>query len=164
MALNKNSLIAIIARRHPAFWEVVGGGPAGPGGWTKVALNPQPLPPRQFAELNPQPLPPAFRYGAAVAGELVRIATTAHVLRQAFEPGDDICPPPRDWPPIPFPWPPEPDPHPWRGEEFDVDYALGLALALEASVHAWGKLDGAAGLERVHEIAMKTAGAEQLNG
>ena len=112
--------------------------------------------------LNPQPLPPAFRYGAAVAAELVRIATTAHVLRVAFEPGDDICPPPRDWPPIPFPWPPEPDPHPWRDDDFTIDYALGLAIALEASSGAWAKLDSAAGLERVHEVAVKTAGAEQV--
>lgn len=159
MALS-NSLIAIIARKHPAIWEIVGGGP---GGWSAVALNPQPLPPRTYAELNPQPLPPALRYGAAVAKELVRIATAAHVLRLPFEPGDDICPPPRDWPPIPFPWP-DPDPYPWRTEDFEVDYALGLALALEASAGAWGRLDGAAGLERVHEVAVKTAGAELFHG
>ena len=162
MALS-NRLSAILARRNPAIWEILGGGPQGPGGWSKVALNPQPLPPREaFAALNPQPLPPAFRYGAAVAAELVRIATTAHVLRVAFEPGDDICPPPRDWPPIPFPWPPEPDPHPWRDDDFTIDYALGLAIALEASSGAWAKLDSAAGLERVHEVAVKTAGAEQV--
>ena len=49
------------------------------------------------------------------------------MLKIAFEPGDDICPPPRHWPPIPFPWPPEPDPHPWRtaDDEFDVDTLSG---------------------------------------
>jgi hypothetical protein len=159
MALS-NSIIAIIARKHPAIWEIVGGGPAGPGGWAhigaRVALNPQPLPPGELAALNPQPLPPAARYGAAVGMELVRAASTAQLLRVAFEPGDDICPPPRTWPPIPFPFPP--DPYPWRtADDFDVDYAMGLAFVLEASASAWSRLDGAGALERVHEVALKTA-------
>jgi len=157
MALN-TSLIAIIARRHPQIWEIVGGGPAGPGGFRtradQVALNPQPLP----------PLPAAFRYGAAVGRQVVQTAATAHLLKIAFEPGDDICPPPRHWPPIPFPWPPEPDPYPWRtaDEEFDIDYALGLAVTLEASVNAWSRLDGAGALEGLYDVAVKTAlGAER---
>lgn len=155
MALN-DSLISIIARKFPAIWEIVGGGPAGPGGrgqWYE--LNTQPIPPRELAALNPQPLPPAARYGAAVGMELIRVATTAHLLHTAFEPGDDICPPPRTSPPIPFPFPP--DPYPWRTADFDVDYALGLAFVLEASAGAWGRLEGAGALERVHESAMKTA-------
>ena len=98
MALN-TSLIAIIARRHPQIWEIVGGGPAGPGGF-RSRLD--------AVALNPQPLPPAFRYGAAVGRQVVQTAVTAHLLKIAFEPGDDICPPPRHLPPIPFPWPPEP--------------------------------------------------------
>jgi hypothetical protein len=152
MALN-TSLIAIIARKYPQIWEIVGGGPAGPGGPGVIRSR------IDAVALNPQPLPPAFRYGAAVAHQVVQTAATAHMLKIAFEPGDDICPPPRHWPPIPFPWPPEPDPHPWRiaDDEFDVDYALGLAFALEASANAWGRLDGADALERLHDVAVKTA-------
>ena len=77
----------------------------------------------------------------------------------AFEPGDDICPPPRRFPPIPFPWPPEPDPYPWRtaDDDFDVDYALGLAVTLEASANEWSRLDAADALERLHDIALQTA-------
>ena len=147
MALN-TSLIAIIARKYPQIWEIVGGGPAGPGGLRSRI---------DAVALNPQPLPPAFRYGAAVGRQVVQTAATAHMLKIAFEPGDDICPPPRRWPPIPFP--PEPDPYPWRtaNEEFDVDYALGLAVTLEASATAWSRLDGADALERLHDVAMKTA-------
>jgi hypothetical protein len=149
MALN-TSLIAIIARRHPQIWEIVGGGPGGPGG-IRSRID--------AVALNPQPLPPAFRYGAAVGRQVVQTAATAHLLKIAYEPGDDICPPPRHWPPIPFPWPPEPDPYPWRvaDDEFDVDYALGLAVTLEASANAWSRLDGADALERLHDVALKTA-------
>ena len=148
MALN-TSLIAIIARRHPQIWEIVGGGPGGIRSRVDAVA------------LNPQPLPPAFRYGAAVGRQVVQTAVTAHLLKIAFEPGDDICPPPRHLPPIPFPWPPEP--YPWRtaDDDFDVDYALGLAVTLEASAHAWGRLDGAEALERLHDIALKTAAGSE---
>lgn len=140
-----NSLIAMLGRRYPQLWEVVGGGP---GGGIRTRAD--------AVALNPQPLPPGCQYGAGVAQEVVRIATTAHVLKVAFEPGDDLCPPPRFWPPIPFPWPP--DPGPWRDHpEFDIDYALGMAMTLAASAHAWQRLDGAAGLERLHDVALETA-------
>ena len=149
MALN-TSLIAIIARRHPQIWEIVGGGPG--GGIRSRA---------EAVALNPQPLPPAFRYGAAVARQVVQTAATAHMLKLAFEPGDDICPPPRHLPPIPFPWPPEP--YPWRtaDDDFDIDYALGLAVTLEASAHAWSRLDSADALEHLHDVALKTAAGSE---
>src|SRR6478736_233138 len=59
MALN-TSLIAIIARRHPQIWEIVGGGPGG----IRSRID--------AVALNPQPLPPAFRYGAAVGRQVVQ--------------------------------------------------------------------------------------------
>ncbi|WP_417563339.1 hypothetical protein [Microbacterium sp.] len=161
MPLNKY-LIALIARINPQIWEIVGGGPGGGiriGGFHEtVELNPQPLPPKAVGAVSP-----GLHYGAGVGAELVRIATTAHVLHVAFEPGDDICPPPRKHPPIPWPFPPEP--YPWRTADFDIEYAAGLAFALEATADAWGALDGADGLQRVHDVAMKTAmaGGERAN-
>ena len=154
-----NSLIAIIARIDPAIWEIVDGGPGAP--WQRASL----------AALNPQPLPPvdggarfgaerrAMRYGAGVAVELVRAASTAQLLGVAFEPGDDICPPPRKFPHIPVPFPfPDPDPHPWyQGDESIVAYAAGLAFVLEATAQAWEQLRAADALTAVHDQAMKTA-------
>jgi hypothetical protein len=153
MALNKY-LIAILARLNPQIWEIVDGGPGGylhgagsyRGGL--VSLNPQPLPPVDGISLG-------LRYGAGVGVELVRTASTAHVLNVAFEPGDDICPPPRKHPPIPWPFPPEP--YPWREADFEQNYAAGLAFALEATAEAWASLKGASVLERVHDVALKTA-------
>lgn len=159
------SLIALIAKKHPAIWEIVGPyGPLNRGIYT--ALNPQPLPPVALGRadrhmFNPQPDPPGFAYGMTVGAELVRAAGLAQMLHIGFDlEVDDICPPPKEWPPIPWP----PVPWPWRATDgidpdYDIGYAIGLAFALESSAHGWERLDGAAMLERVHEVAFKTAEA-----
>ncbi|GAA4342981.1 hypothetical protein [Microbacterium rhizosphaerae] len=145
MALS-SSIIAIIARRYPQIWEIVGGGIGG-GLRQRSAV--------EKAEVH---MPPAMAYGAAVGAELVRAAGYAQVLNVAFEPGDDICPP-RRWPP--FPWPPAPH----RGDdEGDIDYALGLAFALEASSAGWASLKGAGALESLHESAVRVASAGAQQG
>ncbi|KHK96410.1 hypothetical protein LK09_15735 [Microbacterium mangrovi] len=154
-----NSLIAIIARINPAIWEIVDGGPGAP--WQQranlAALNPQPLPPIAAARRTAEQR--AMHYGAGVAVELVRAASTAQLLGVAFEPGDDICPPPRKFPHIPVPFPfPDPDPHPWYvGDESIVAYAAGLAFTLEATAQAWEQLRGADALAAVHDRALETA-------
>lgn len=53
---SRESLLVFLAKRFPQLWEIIGGGPVGPGGHrfgAEVALNPQPLPPRWifFTEL-----------------------------------------------------------------------------------------------------------------
>jgi hypothetical protein len=153
MALHR-SLIAIIAKQNPSIWEEIIG-PLGPlRRFDAVALNPQPLPPIARAALNPQPLPPGVEYGTLVGAELVRAAGLAQLLHLPFDlVAEEICPPPRKWPPIPFP----PAPWPPRGDDFDLGYAIGLAYALESSAHAWQHLDGAGALEGVHEAAFATA-------
>jgi hypothetical protein len=122
--------------------------------------------------VNPQPPPSgggdtllgaeqhALRYGARVARELVRVASTAHLLGLAFEPGDEICPPPRTFPHIPVPIPfPVPDPYPWYRDETIPAYAAGFAFELEASAIAWQQLKGAQALEALHATALRTAAA-----
>ena len=154
MALHR-SLVSIIAKKNPSIWEEIIG-PLGPlRRFEAVGLNPQPLPPVARAGLNPQPLPPGVEYGAAVGVEIVRAAGLAQLLRVPFERTvDDICPPRREWPPIPYP----PVPWPPRDDDFDLGYAIGLAYALESTVHGWERLDGAGALEALHEAAFEMAG------
>ena len=169
-SLRETALWAILADRHPALWEEIIG-PLGPLG--KVALNPQPLPPKamrsrtlasEAGDFDPQPDPPAdstigVRYGLRTAFAVVRTAGVARLLGVAFDDIPDICPPePDPFPPLPDP----PDPIPWRTAlktvpGFYADYALGLAIGLEVTAGDWEGLPGAAALEKLHERAIGVA-------
>lgn len=176
MALDRN-FIAIIGRIHPAIYDVVfPHGPvidlaqagfgrragfahradvhaaAGHGGATFGAaeLNPQPLPPREIFT--------GIQTGAAVGHELVHAAGFAKAfgLEFAFD-VEDICPPPRPFPPLPWPFPWPPSPYPWRqGEvdpEFTVGYGLGLGAVLEATADVWQQLPNAGFMEKLYSVA-----------
>lgn len=112
-------LLEIIGRRLPAVYDVIPRGPLHL--LDAVALNPQPLPPRE--------------HGAAVAAEFLRAAWTAN--RHGLDPGvvfeelDDWCPTrpkkiklPPWWPPVP-----DPDPHPDWLVAFHLGFAARLAVA-----------------------------------
>ena len=140
MSLDRR-LLAFIARRYPAAWDVIPRGPLfvefnrqtmSPG--DLVELNPQPIPPGVAAGLNPQPLPPRV-LGARVAAELLQLTWTADRLGQGVSPiadwEDDPCP---TWPKMPKLPPhigPIPDPDP--GPEWLREYHLGLATTLAAA-------------------------------
>ena len=106
-------LLAVLGRINPAVWDAIfPHGPVGPAG--RVALNPQPLPPKEAM----------LRASAEVAHDIASAAGSAEA--DGGEPGrlvsqviDDWCgtrPRPFPWPhPFPFPWPPEPEPHPELG-------------------------------------------------
>jgi hypothetical protein len=127
-------LLAFIARRFPAAWDVIPRGPLLVGFERhiadRVALNPQPIPPGDAVGLNPQPLPPR-EIGARVAAELLQLTWIADRLGQQVSPisdwEDDPCP---TWPKGPKlpphigPTPPEP------GPDWLRDYHLGLASTL----------------------------------
>ena len=102
------TLFALVARRVPAIWDVVG----------PASLNPQPLPPidvpRYVDPLNPQPLPPGPPpevYGATVGLELVKLQWQADKLGLALPAvstwADDPAPTP---PRRPWSWPVPPRP------------------------------------------------------
>ena len=89
MALNPK-LIAIIGRINPAIYDIIF--PHGPIRFgvedvvSRVALNPQPLPPvgrRAKAAFDPQPDPPGVALGAQVGYELVRAAGFARAFAGA---------------------------------------------------------------------------------
>lgn len=151
MALSKTA-ISIIGRRHPEIFDLFGN-PFGMSARIRgeeVALNPQPLPPLSIGILAGQ--------------ELLRMAFTASRLRVAFElDPDDWCPiPPRrpKFPPIPWPpirWTIEDNPD--LDREWAQEYAIGLALAIEASAHMWEGLDAADGITSLHEVAIRNAGS-----
>jgi hypothetical protein len=169
-SLRETALWAMLANRYPSLWEEIIG-PSGPLG--KVALNPQPLPPKAFeattlmarsGEFDPQPEPPAdpavgVRYGLKTAYAVVRAAGVARMLGIAFDDIPDICPPePDPFPPLPDP----PGPVPRRTAlkmvpDFYADYALGLAIGLEATAGDWEHLPGAGALEKLHERAIGIA-------
>jgi hypothetical protein len=168
--LRDTALWAILANRHPSLWEEIIGvnGPLG-----RVALNPQPLPPKavgarmlavRSGDFDPQPDPPAdaaigVRYGLRTAFAVVRAAGLARLLNVAFDDIPDICPPePEQFPPLPDP----PEPIPWKTAlevvpDFYADYALGLAIGLEATAGDWENLPGAGALEKLHERAIGIA-------
>jgi hypothetical protein len=119
-------LLAVLGRINPAVWDaIIPHGPVGPA--ARVALNPQPLPPKEAM----------LRASAEVAHDIASAAVFAAAA--GGEPGrlvseviDDWCgtrPRPFPWPhPFPFPWPPEPEPHPdWDIGASRVVGALTLA-------------------------------------
>ena len=163
-SLRETSLWAILANRHPALWEEI----IGPHGLLeRVALNPQPLPPKAHMRAMQDDARRSaatdhtvgIRYGMKTAFAVVRLAGSAKMLGIAFEDIPDICPPePPPWPPLPEP----PDPIPWkvaleRVPEFYADYALGLAIGLEATAGDWEDLPGADALDRLLESAIGVA-------
>lgn len=168
MAL-KGNLIAVIGRLHPASYDLIfphgpvvdavhaarhshGHGYRDDHGY--VALNPQPLPPRQIFA--------GFETGAAVGHEVVRAAGVARAfgIELRFD-VVDICPPPKPWPPLPWPFPWPPRTYPWRtdelGPEFDTGYALGLGAVLEATAEVWEQLPAAGFLEQLYDAASEIA-------
>lgn len=122
------SLLEIVARLHPAIWDVPPHGPLRSASVRdRVALNPQPLPP------EPDPF---LLEAARMTHEYVRLGVEATIrgedaVRLVSEFVDDWCgtPWPRKWP---FPWPgPRPDegpqPDPWRLASARVVGAVILA-------------------------------------
>jgi hypothetical protein len=118
-------LLAVLGRINPAVWDAIF--PHGPVGPQRVALNPQPLPPKEAM----------LHASAAVAHDIAFAAVSAEAAggepgRLVSEVVDDWCgtkPRPFPWPyPFPFPWPPEPEPHPdWDIGASRVVGALALA-------------------------------------
>lgn len=149
-SLRETGLWAILANRHPILWEEIIGpnGPLGRSGVTRVALNPQPLPPAENGV--------GVRYGLKTAFAVVQAAGTARLLGIAFDDIPDICPPePEPFPPLPE----GPDPIPWRTAlktvpDFYADYALGLAIGLEATAGDWEHLPVAGALAKLRERAI----------
>jgi hypothetical protein len=168
--LRETALWAILANRHPSLWEEIIG-PLGPLG--RVGLNPQPLPPKALegptvavrtGTLVDPLADPAIgvRYGLKTAFAVVRAAGVARLLGVAVDDIPDLCPPePEPFPPLPEP----PDPVPWRTAlevvpGFYPDFALGLAIGLEATSGDWSDLPGAAAaLEKLHASATRVAAA-----
>lgn len=124
-ALVKGDRIGLVAAIKPAAYDVIPRGPLKAiaergiivvGGLEQVALNPQPLPPKEGVAVGAQLVHLVF--GAALAGGGRDFAGSFMADLE------DWCGTgwPRRWP---WPWPPEPEPDPrWRSEVF-----LGAALA-----------------------------------
>jgi hypothetical protein len=106
-------LLAILGRRTPAIYDVIPRGPL-----SKVALNPQPLPPHEV--------------GAAIAAEFVQSAWLGERFgldpSLAFNVLDDWCPTAPRPPKRPPWWPPISDPE-LRRDSF-IDFHLGFAARL----------------------------------
>lgn len=110
-----DSFLRFLALRNPYIWEVVGGGPLGRFG--QVALNPQPLPPREI--------------GAALVSVLAERAAVGGSFSKFAEDIDNWCG--TGWPHhIPQPKGGGPDPLPWQ-------VFLGAAVAAIELAHG---LDG----------------------
>lgn len=114
MALDRYTL-ALIGRRLPAVFDVIPRDPFA------VALNPQPVPPREI--------------GAALASEYLRMLSLQE--RLGIDPArangdlDDWCPTPPRLPRFPLWWPPLPIPDPQP--DWTSDLHLGFAARLAAT-------------------------------
>jgi hypothetical protein len=127
-----NTLLSIIARIHPAIWDAIiphghRAGAVGASRVDRVALNPQPLPPRE-----------TFLLGAAeMAHDIVKTALEIEAHGESSfgfvsDVIDDWCgtPWPRKWP---VPWPgPGPQPDPW--DAMDVQAARVIGAIIFSSV------------------------------
>jgi hypothetical protein len=124
MAISRR-LLALIGRRHPAIFDIIPHGPLVGPVWgdrgSAVALNPQPLPPREL--------------GAAMAVEFIRTAWFADRfgLDQGivFNELEDWCPTVPRRPKLPPWWPPVPEPDP--PPDWFLDFHLGFAARLAAA-------------------------------
>ncbi|EAP97782.1 hypothetical protein JNB_12498 [Janibacter sp. HTCC2649] len=117
-----DSFLELLARHHSSLWEVIGGGPQGPGGVGRVALNPQPIPPGEAGRV----VLLAMARGIIIVGGRSKTAQSAFM-----EDIEDWCGTkwPRRWPwPGPGPFP-EPDPRPDARTDVHVQAMLGAALA-----------------------------------
>lgn len=116
-----NVALHILAQKYPAIWDLWGNPVA------RVALNPQPLPPR-------------IVFAASLAQEVIERAQTIQDISEALLPRestgavagyvsrftDDLCPDPPKIKIPKGPWPPDPDPDPrWSAAELTV---IGLAI------------------------------------
>jgi|tagenome__1003787_1003787.scaffolds.fasta_scaffold20504059_2 hypothetical protein len=109
------SLLAILFRHHPEWWDGVNPhvGPWGPlARFERVALNPQPLPPKVRFAMD-------IRYGLTQIADAVVTASAAglDVGTMLDDVEGELCPSP----PPPFPWPhrfPVPVP---PGEPYPID-------------------------------------------
>ncbi len=128
--MKATAFLTVIGRIPPQAWDAII-----PHGARVSVRNPA-----ELVALNPQPLPPKeamLRASAEVAHDIASAAVFAEAA--GGEPGrlvsqviDDWCgtrPRPFPWPhPFPFPWPPEPEPHPdWDIGASRVVGALTLA-------------------------------------
>lgn len=119
----RSVVIEVIRRRHPQIEDAIGGWS---GGWQRVALNPQPLPPR-------------WAFALAAASQMVSRAEMIADMGRALGSGeaagawvvtltDDICPTPRPWP-WPWPWP-RPN---WMEDMIDAPDLTVVASVLSAA-------------------------------
>jgi|SRR4051812_25984505 hypothetical protein len=122
------TLLEILARMNPRIWEIIHphvpvlGGVRFLSGVDEVALNPQPLPPKEVLA------------GAVLARQMAEGAVLVHAQNQGGqgflrEVVDDWCGThgPHPWPPG---WPhpdPDPDPHPWEVAQVFAVAALVFA-------------------------------------
>jgi hypothetical protein len=124
------SLISVIAKKNPEIWDIIG------GPFSKVALNPQPLPPR-FAFMN--------ALGEAVIERVELMQEIAESMDGGGERGiivvggrylnrftDELCPPLRKPPKFPKPWPPPPD---WYPEELNMIDYMFLGATFDRAAH-----------------------------
>ncbi len=154
------SAIALIGRTHPEIFELFGN-PIGPRAIGIASVHASVL---EHVALNPQPLPPkeaGLRVGTQTGIELLRLANVARHLNIAFEiDPDNWCPTPPRKPKLPPPvlWPPPPlddpdDPH-WH-----TGFALGLAAVLEVAAPGLEGLEQFGALDRIHDNAMANVAA-----
>jgi hypothetical protein len=153
-AVRYGKLLSIIATIHPEIWDAII--PHGSRAIDRVALNPQPLPPRQ-----------ALLAGAAeMAHEVVRLAVASEAQGASSsvfvsEIIDDWCgtPWPRKWP---WPWPgprpgtePEgPQPEPWDVQTARVIGAVIFASAASRLSSGDLRTAFADGADRLAEAAL----------
>ena len=159
-------LLAVLGRINPAVWDVII--PHGPvssrssavrafaPGVDAVALNPQPLPPKELFH----------RASAAVAHDIAFAAISAQAAgsdaagRIVSDAVDDWCgtrPRPFPWPhPWPFPWPPEPEPNPdWDIAESRLVGALTLASVASRLQDGPARDALAKGAEQLLDVALE---------
>jgi hypothetical protein len=128
-------LLAVLGKIDPAVWDaIIPHGPIQrlsvarsfrPGG-ELVALNPQPLPPKEAFLIESAAVAHDIAY-AAINAEAARSDAVGPMVSEAIRGwcGNEPRPWPRPWP---IPWPPEPEPNPdWDIDASRVVGALSLA-------------------------------------
>jgi hypothetical protein len=144
-------LLAVLGRINPAVWDAII--PHGPA--VRVALNPQPLPPKE-AFLAASAATAHDIATAAIYTEAAGLDTAPRLVAEAV---DDWCgnsPRPIPWPHHwPLPWPPEPEPHPdWDIAASQVVGALSLASAASRLGDGPARDALAKGAEQLLDVAL----------